>query len=145
MKRRTCTFEFTDPDRSEVFRKSACDGFDHRIFAQRVIYSDGSNIPPRVLIMLTDSILHDMSIMKVLATRAHEYGGKLVAINGKPVHEDGTPWEWKLFGNEVIFIFLPPKEGRLCLPSFLFFMLLIFFEFSIFIIKLLITFLLRIS
>lgn len=117
MKKRTYTFEFEDPDLAEVFRKNACDGFDHRIYAQRITYSDGSKIPPRILVTGTDSIIYDMSLMKVLGTRSHEYGGKLVAVNGKPYKNDGTPWEWKLSGNEVIFIFQPPKVGRLCLPT----------------------------
>ena len=93
MKTKTYTFEFIDEDNAEAFRKGAGIGFDHRIFAQRVIYADGSKLPPRILVRGTDSVIFDMNLIKILRKQAHEYGGKLVAINGKPVHEDGTPWE----------------------------------------------------
>lgn len=93
MKKKTYTFEFSDSDLAEAFRKEAGMGFDHRIYGETVKYSDGSKLPPRVLVHGTDSIIYDMRLLKELKTRASEKHGILVAINGKPVYEDGTPWE----------------------------------------------------
>ena len=93
MKKKTYTFEFSDEYKAEAFRKEAGTGFDHRILAQRVTYSDGSKIPPIILVTGTDSIIYDMNLLKVLGSQAYERQGRLVAINGRPVDEKGEPWE----------------------------------------------------
>ncbi len=93
MKKKTYTFEFSDEYKAEAFRKEAGTGFDHRILAQRVTYSDGSKLPPRILVTGTDSIIYDMNLLKVLGRQAYERQGRLVAINGRPVDEKGEPWE----------------------------------------------------
>lgn len=93
MRNWTYTFEFEDPDRAEVFLKDACNNFGPEVYAQRMTYSDKSKLPPRILVTGTNSYLYDQFMLKKLTQKAKEYGGHLVAINGRPAHENGTFWE----------------------------------------------------
>ena len=93
MKKNTYTFEFQDPDRAEVFLKEVRNNFGPEVYAQRMTYSDNSKLPPRILVTGTNSYLYDQSMLKKLEQKAYKCGGHLVAINGRPAHENGTFWE----------------------------------------------------